>query len=211
MGETVLHQVLWQANADLATECLAHPFVTGIRDGTLSAAAFRRYVAQDSFYLKVFFRAYALAAGKVERVEHMQLLHELLGGTIDEMRMHAGFARSLDIDLDHVEPLPPTRAYVDFLLDLAWNGGIDVNIAGMTPCMRLYAYLGGELGQTVTPAPDHPYGDWIRTYADPAFQSLADRVDAFLDEIATDTPAVRDVYRRAMHLERDFFEAALRG
>jgi len=48
-------------------------------------------------------------------------------------------------------------------------------------------------------------------YAGDAFQALADRHDTLLDEVATDTPEVRQSYRRAMMLERAFFDAALHG
>ena len=36
---------LWTANADLAAEALAHPFVAGVGDGTLPRAVFAGYVA----------------------------------------------------------------------------------------------------------------------------------------------------------------------
>jgi thiaminase/transcriptional activator TenA len=207
----VLHDELWTESRDLVEASASHPFVTGLERGTLPAAAFERYVAQDSFYLRAFFRAYALAAAKAERLEHLALFHELLGGALDEMRMHRRYAAELGIELDGVTPLAATRAYVDFLMDLAWHRELGELIAGLAPCMRLYAFLGERLGRAVGGRPDHPYAVWIRTYSDPEFQRLADRHDALLDELAADTAAVRGAYRRAMRCERDFFEAALRG
>jgi thiaminase (transcriptional activator TenA) len=38
---------------------------------------------------------------------------------------------------------------------------------------------------------------------------LASRLERLLDEHADDRPAVRAAYRRAMHLELAFFDAAL--
>ena len=78
----------------------------------------------------------------------------------------------------------------------------------MTPCMRLYAFLGGTLARgEVTPL----YAEWVRTYADPGFEALAATLETLLDRHAADTPAVRAAYRRAMELEFAFFDAALRG
>ena len=54
---TPLHLVLWNANADLAEACLRHPFVRGMADGSLAREAFKRYVAQDVFFLDAFLRA----------------------------------------------------------------------------------------------------------------------------------------------------------
>jgi thiaminase/transcriptional activator TenA len=207
----VLHDQLWQANADLADRCLAHPFVTGLADGSLPRAAFERYVTQDSFYLRVFFRAYALAAGKVERQAHMELLLELMGGALEEMRMHERFAAELGIDLREVRPLTPTRSYTEFLEQMAWQRALDAHIAGMTPCMRLYAHLGSQLASTARAGAEPAYRRWIDTYAAADFQVLADRVDGLLDDVAGDTAEVREAYRFAMRCELDFFEAAYRG
>jgi thiaminase/transcriptional activator TenA len=73
--------------------------------------------------------------------------------------------------------------------------------------MRLYAWLGAELAPQLRD--DHPYGDWIRTYAAPEFETLARGLEALLDATATDTPAVREAYRYAMVCERDFFAAPM--
>jgi thiaminase/transcriptional activator TenA len=49
----------------------------------------------------------------------------------------------------------------------------------------------------------------VQTYADPNFEVSATRLERLLDEQADDRPAVRAAYRRAMHLEPAFFDAAL--
>ena len=49
----------------------------------------------------------------------------------------------------------------------------------MTPCMRLYAWLGAEL-QPVTVA-NSPFREWVETYADPGFQRLAVTLEDLLN------------------------------
>jgi thiaminase/transcriptional activator TenA len=75
----------------------------------------------------------------------------------------------------------------------------------MVPCMRLYAFLGAALD----PAAAGPYGQWVRTYADPAFEALARTLEDLLDRHADDVPEVAGAYRRALELELAFFSAAL--
>ena len=60
----MLHDIFWQQNAGLADECLHHPFIRGLADGTLYAKTFKRYVAQDAFSINAFARAYAFAAAR---------------------------------------------------------------------------------------------------------------------------------------------------
>ena len=204
-----LHQTLWEANADLAQACLEQPFVQGLADGSLDAGAFRRYVAQDAFFLKAFLRAYALGAAKCERLEHAARFRDLMGGVLEELELHGRYATSLGIELATVRPLPATRAYTDFLLRTAWSAGVAEIVAAMVPCMRLYAWLGKTLAPKLRDG--HPYGDWIRTYSDPAFENLAASVENLLDELAEDGAPIRDVYRYAMLCERDFFAAPLQA
>ncbi len=52
----MLHESLWQQNADITQRCLEHAFVRGLADGTLDRDVFRQYVAQDAFFLRAFLR-----------------------------------------------------------------------------------------------------------------------------------------------------------
>ena len=191
---------LWDENRDLAEAALAHPFVSGIADGSLPREAFAGYVAQDAFFLQGFARAYELALAR----SGDDAFAELLAGVREELGLHASYAERWGIDLGGVEPADATRAYVDFLLDRASRGSVGLTCAAMTPCMRLYAFLGQSLAGTET----GDYAEWVRTYADPGFAELAATLERLLDEHAEDAPETRETYRRAMQLELEFFEAA---
>jgi thiaminase (transcriptional activator TenA) len=53
------------------------------------------------------------------------------------------------------------------------------------------------------------YAEWVATYADPGFETLAARLEVLLDTHARDSDVVRAHYRRALELEYDFFDANL--
>ena len=195
---------LWTANADLARGALAHPFVTGIADGTLPRGRFTGYVAQDAFFLEAFARAYALGVAHSRNRVTLDVFADLLAGVREELRLHAGYAERWGIDLAAVTPAAATLAYTDFLLATASLGGVAVTCAAMTPCMRLYAHL----GQSLAGRAHGDYAEWVTTYADPAFEELTCTLERLLDATGTDDPAVPGAYRRAMQLELDFFTAA---
>ena len=75
----------------------------------------------------------------------------------------------------------------------------------MTPCMRLYAFLGRSLAaREVAPL----YASGSKTYADPDFEALAARLESAARPARHATaPPVRANYRRAMELEYGFFDA----
>lgn len=204
----MLHHQLWTANADLAKSCLQHTFVRGLSDGSLPPEAFKRYVAQDVFFLDAFFRAYALAAARVTGdPERARTLHRLMGGTLEELRLHEEYAASLGIDIRRVRPYPCVQAYTDFLLRTAWHEGPGETVAAMTPCMRLYAWLGKAL--RAESKPGNPYARWIEAYSSDAFESLARDLEGLVDRLCEDGPAVRDAYRYALQCEVEFFTAPL--
>jgi thiaminase/transcriptional activator TenA len=199
-----LARTLWQANADWAQKILAHPFVQGLGDGSLPAKNFKSYIAQDAYFLDAFARAYAFCLAHGTSRDDLFGFAELIAGVLDELKLHKSYTEKLQVSLDDVTPLPATRAYTDFLLHAARQGQLGETIAGMTPCMRLYAFLGQTLAQKeVAPA----YADWVKTYSDPGFEALAVRLEDLLDHHAVDSPVVRANYRRAMELEYGFFDA----
>jgi thiaminase/transcriptional activator TenA len=203
----MLHEKLIKHSADVMGLCLDHPFVRGLADGTLDRAVFSRYVAQDAFFLRAFLRAYGLAAAKSDDWKQARLFHELMGGIVEELKLHENYAIELGIDLEVVKPYVATSVYTDFLLRVAWQNSVAEIIAAMTPCLRLYAFLGTELSASLRP--QHPYQDWITTYSSPEFIQACSRLEALLDEIALDTEATRYVYRYAMQCELAFFSAPL--
>jgi thiaminase (transcriptional activator TenA) len=201
-----LAQHLWDINADLAARIRTHDFVQGLGNGSLPIESFKRYVAQDAYFLDAFARAYAFCLANGTSREDLYTFSELISGVVDELKLHKSYSERLQIDLVGVTPIAATRFYVDFLLNTAQRGKLGETIAAMTPCMRLYAWLGQSLAKhKVAPA----YADWVKTYSDPAIEALAVRLEALLEAHATDTPAVRANYRRAMELEYGFFAANL--
>ena len=48
----MLHASLWQQSGDIAQRFLEHRFVRRLADGTLDRDVFRRYIAQDAFFLR---------------------------------------------------------------------------------------------------------------------------------------------------------------
>ena len=197
---------LWEANQDLAEACLQHPFVQGIADGTLDRQKFAYYVGQDAFFLEAFARAYSIAAAKVPNFSDFLTFHSLAGGVLQELKLHEGYAAQWGIDLRCIKPGVATRRYTDFLLATAWSGDVGLTAAAMSPCMRLYAFLGKQLA--LNGIPTHQYSDWIRTYNSDDFLPLTQQLDGLVDSYASQTALVESTYRYAMFCEQDFFQAA---
>ena len=203
-----LHLLLWDENKAIALACLNHKFTMGLADGTLALDSFRRYIAQDAFFLSAFRKAYALAIAKCDDLDKAKIFHKLMGGVLEELNLHKLYSVKLGIELENVEPLSACRAYTDFLLRVAWQNDVSEIVAAMAPCMILYAFIGRELAMKFNPKTQ--YIDWIKTYASKEIQELAREMENLLDTVCDGRKEISDNYRYAMKLEFEFFDENLR-
>ena len=201
-----LSKKLWDNNNDLALHCLNTKFVQGIKNGNLLKKNFQEYVAQDYFFLESFARAYGLAINKAIDKYSIKVLSELVVGISKELILHENYANSWEINLNKNFINPSTEKYTDFLKDISLKGSCVEIISAMTPCMRLYSWLGQNLSKA---ALNNPYKDWINTYSDKSFEKLTQSLENLIDNYANpvDVYKLENLYRRAMELELDFFNA----
>ena len=202
-----LHNALWNLNIEIANKCLNHPFVQGIKKGSLNEDAFKIYVAQDAFFLRAFRQAYALAIAKCNDTETAKIFHKLMAGVLEELNLHKEYSRKLGIDIDDVKPLPACRAYTDFLLRVAHQKGIDEIVAAIAPCMVLYAFIGKKLAEEHNKK--SKFSKWVETYSGEYMQKLAKQMEELLNMVAKNTEEVRGAYAYAMKCELEFFDAPL--
>ncbi|PSO59014.1 MAG: TenA family transcriptional regulator [Cyanobacteria bacterium QS_7_48_42] len=197
---------LWQSNQDLVQASLQHPFVQGIATGTLERRCFAFYVAQDAFFLEAFARAFSIAAAKAPDWEGFSNFHRLADSVLEELHLHESYAAEWGVNLQEVKPAPANRRYADFLLATAWGSDVGLAAVAMSPCMRLYAFLGQQLNQGGIP--EHQYADWIRTYSSQDFEQFAQTLESLVERYGSATAQAQSTYRYALFCEKDFFSAA---
>ncbi len=206
----------WQQAAEIRAAVETMPFVTELGAGTLDREVFVGYLAQDTFYLDQYGKALALAAtGAPSSAEAQFWVESARGALVVEQGLHGRHVH----DLSRHTASPTTTAYTSYLLAQAVTGGYPVAAAALLPCFWLYADAGERL-LALAQATDaglaaHPYGDWIATYADPAFAESTARARQLVDEAADRAgEAVRarmlQAFLTACRYEWMFFDAAHR-
>lgn len=190
---------VWQAQ-------LAHPFLRGIADGTLSLERFSFYVRQDYVFLVEYARLLALGTARSPDLATMTRFSELTGQILNtEMDLHRSLAAELGIaaaELEAESPSPTTQGYTDFLVRTAALGDFAELAAALLPCMWGYA----EIGQTLAAegrSPDDRYARWVDMYASAEFGELADWCRGLVDRLGA---ALADEGRA--RLERAFLTSS---
>ena len=201
----LLSKKLWEMNSSLAYLSLETNFIQGIKNGDLPIDNFKSYIAQDYFFLESFAKAYGLAVSKCHNKESIKSLSELLLGVSNELIFHETYAKKWDIDLSINYIQPATKNYIDFLAEISNNRNLIEILSAMTPCMRLYSWIGRNLSNKTS---NNPYSEWILTYSDDNFENLAKSLEHLIDvyDYSFDMDQVKFLYMRAMELELDFFK-----
>jgi len=196
-----------------------HPFVQGLADGSLPAAAFRRYLVQDYLFLVQFARAFALAAYKAESFPAFRAKIASVSGLLHETTMHLGYCAEWGLTEAEVlaaPEAPATVAYTRWVLDRGIAGDIlDLEVA-LAPCTIGY----GEIARLIEASPTrrragNPYESWIAMYAGAEYQALATAAAEGLDALGEShggparLPALTAHFAKAARLEADFWAMGL--
>ena len=202
----LLSNTLWESNYELALLSLKSKFVQGLKTGNLPKNIFQEYVAQDYYFLESFSRAYGLAVSKSKDKNSIKVLSQLLVGVSEELILHETYAKEWDIDLTNNYIKPATKNYTAFLDEVSKKQNAVEIMFAMTPCMRLYSWIGKSLSKNVL---NNPYKEWIITYSDKNFDNLAKSIENLIDSSKEeyDFNQANYLYKRAMELELEFFNA----
>jgi len=157
---------LWRSIASIYVEILAHPFLRGLTDGTLTEERFRYYVLQDAVYLREYARALSLAGVRSPDVDALVTFNQHSAGAITvERSLHEGFLEDLGVlrvGAEASEASPTTLAYTSFLLRTATLGDYPEVLGAVLPCYWIYREVGKALLEEGSPNP--MYRRWIDTY-----------------------------------------------
>lgn len=203
----------WQAAQPWFATILEHPFVTGLEDGSLPHEAFSRYLVDDAHYLDRYARVLSQLSVRAVAPADVELFAVSAAGAVAaERALHTSWLGAHGIDPDGQQAPEPTatcRAYTGYLLEQAVSAPFDVAVAAVLPCFRVYAEVGRRLGRDL--ASDHPYAEWIATYADPEFDAAVRRAEDCLDRVVEHEDAAIAAYVTCTRFEWMFWDASWRG
>ncbi|HWG62219.1 MAG TPA: thiaminase II [Streptosporangiaceae bacterium] len=184
---------LWRGIPDVYSAILAHPFLTGLTDGSLPHDVFAFYVVQDALYLQQYARALAAVASHAPDTAATEMFARHAADVIAvEQTLHGSLLADLGIDpatVAEAEPAPTTVAYTSYLL-AAVSTSYAEGVGAVLPCYWIYGEVGSELLRRGSPDPR--YQRWIATYGGEEFGDAVRQVLAVTDKLAPDlAPAER--------------------
>lgn len=203
---------LWQRQ-------FTHPFVVGLGDGSLAQANFEFYIRQDALFLDELTKVFAYAITRTtDREEMEQLGQYVLNTLLVEANLHHRYGERFGLAPGEMRALamaPTTYAYTRHLLSIAAVGSVPEILTAVLPCAWIYAEIGSHLINRSAPGEDHPYYDWLITYAAPDFDAvgrwLRTRLDLYAGELNSQQEArLHDIFLTSTRYEWLFWDMAWR-
>lgn len=216
---------LWRKFKDHAAYAQYNPFVVALAAGTLKMESLVHFLGQDLYYLQKYAEACAMAQDYVVDPEDKKSFEDKIKNTKE-------YAEEFQKVLSAQESCPSMAAvdYTSFLLVTAagkveagkgpsgsWNPVETTkipafSICSITPCSRLYRFLGHEFFKAVD-FDSNPYTSWINHIFYPREDESLSGTEILLDKLAKSlSDEERDsllerLYYHGLSFEIEFFSA----
>jgi thiaminase len=195
------HAAAWQA-------AIVHPFLAGVRDGSVPEDSFDRWLAQDYLFAQALVRAQSRITAGAPFAD-VGLLAGGVVATVGELGWFEEMAARRSVALD--APMhPANRAYCDFLLAVTFSA-YPAQITAIWALER--AYL--ESWEVARPGA-RPYREFVERWTTDGFRSYVGDLQAAVDrqlEASVGDPAreAEDAFLWVTHYERRFWDMAMSG
>lgn len=186
-----------------------HPFVEGIKKGTLDKEKFRYYILQDYVYLIDYARVFALGAAKSPDVDTMTMFaHELTATLDNEMDIHDGYMGMFKVTREELMTMPmaiENSSYTAYMLRVAYEEDAAAICASVLACAYSYEVLAKRMVCDRPECVDDPmYGEWISGYASDEYAKVSERLMKAMDRLCEGMTE-----ERYLHLEKIFVNCSL--
>lgn len=194
---------------------VGHRFVSELAAGTLDHGVMRRYLVQDYQFLDSFVALLGAAIHVAPGLPQRIVLGRFLGLVVSEENTY--FQRSFDAlgvpEADRTAPalLPPTAGFQALMREAAAGGRWGEMLAVLT--VAEWSYLTWATSVADRDPGWFVFREWITLHSGPGFEALVGFLREELDrafEAADETgrEQINSLFRRAVALERAFFDAA---
>ncbi|NDJ26557.1 thiaminase II [Campylobacter sp. MIT 12-8780] len=215
----MLFQKLLETNAKEWDAYLHHDFVKELENGTLKQENFLFYLKQDYIFLINYAKAFARLALNANTAKELRFAMKFQNYIVDgELELHKSIlALGIEADKLSVKDESFTNiAYTRYVLSVGDSGDFLDMLVALSACATGYGYIGREIYERLGDQGlvNHPYKEWILTYAGKEFQA---EVKDFEDFVNSYTNAVdeckfkklSEIFNTTTRLETAFWQHAL--
>lgn len=199
----------WDAASSIIQEIKLHPFVQGLKDGTLAKIDFIHYLEQDLIYLNNYGIEMEMLS-KLMPTPPMQALFQRIAaeGVASEKELHDFLSKQWNIQAAKQASIH-TSGYMNFSRHYLETGDACLAIAALLPCFWVYNEIGHFIANMKNPL-NNPYQAWIDTYESDEMDQVVQQVIDIANQLAADCSPqkqeeMRTIFIEAVQWEKRFF------
>lgn len=207
-------QQIWQSSDWLYQQIIDHPFIHQLMDGTLEIEKFSFYIQQDALYLSEYRKSLALIASRLKNTDDsMAFLGFACDTVLVENAVHELFIKKFAVGTP-ISTSPTCMLYAHFLLAQTNFKSVEVAVASVLPCFRVYKEVGDYILAN-QPKTENRYQQWIETYAGEDFVAAVKLAENITDRLAENATSecrseMAQAYQTAFKMEWMFWDSAWR-
>jgi thiaminase len=207
---SLFHEELLKDSAGLWNKIVSHPFLTQTAEGTIPEDIFKTWVQQDYIFVReaIPFMAVLLAKGPVSlRSNFIQIMV----GLDKELELFRSNAQRHGISLEDIQPSPTCHAYIQFLMNTAYNASFEEGFTVLYSAEKVY--LDSWMAVKTNLKGSSPWQEFIDNWTSEAFQQYVDWLAQTLNILVKDHSAVqlqnyREIFNITGQYEYLFWEMA---
>ncbi len=206
-SRTKWSEVALRASMELYEQIISHPFNVEMMSGKLSMERFRKYIEQDTIYIRNYSEEMLIVGEMLpegdSKALFLQFAHE---GMEAEKSLHALLGEMFG-GVRNVESLPVTDQYMAHTRQWVDGRDLELSMASILPCIWIYSLVGKHL-YAHSELEGNAYRAWIETYSSDMMMSGVQLSVDLVDSIAAATSQRRQADMRREFLKAVWFEWA---
>ncbi len=213
----LLTEELYESAKEIWESYLTHPFIEGIKNGTLEKEKFRFYMIQDYRYLLEYAKVFAFGVIKAKDENLMRtfagFVHSILDG---EMKIHKEYMKRLGITSEEIKNAKSSltnQAYTSYMIDVANAGdALDILVA-VYSCQWSYQFIGEHVAK-VEGTLEHPFfGQWVSGYSSKEFAKVTEEMTDYINSLGKNISEekidyLKEIFVNCSRFEYEFWEMA---
>jgi len=179
---------------------LTHPFIRGIKDGSLDIAKFRRFMLEDYLYLFEYVKVFAIGLSKTKDFDLMKMFAESIDAILNhEMDIHRSYMKRIGIRDEEVQDFKASlinTSYTSYMLSVSQAGDVIDTVSAVLACSWSYAEIGDYIASDENALNNEFYGQWVQGYSSKKelINEINKRAKLFIDEFKEIKDENRDTF-----------------
>jgi thiaminase len=174
------HEQLLHESKEIWTSILKHPFLLKTANGTIDTETFKTWIRQDYIFVRdaIPFMAVLLAKGPLDLRSHFI---QIMVGLDKELELFRSNAQKHGVDLTNIKPSPTCQAYIQFLMNTAYNASFEEGFTVLYAAEKVYldSWMVVKKGMKGS----SPWQEFIDNWTSEGFQQYVDWLATTLDEL----------------------------